>query len=140
MWPPFARLVMRIMGPLLAWLACFALVYALGAFSCAHDAGRARVGGIGLAGAVSMLLVLATAAFTAWQVRCALHGRQRRGDQNTKFAQFLVLGLGAIGLMGLAMLVLPVVTVHPACAGQPTLVSSGGAAPQYARSYTGPYQ
>lgn len=136
--PPFARLALRITGPLLAWMACFTLVYVLGAISCAHDAGRARADGIGLAGAISLLLVLVTAAFTAWQVRVALQDRRRRSDQNAKFARFLVLGLGAIGLMGLAMLALALIAVHPACAGQPALVSSGGAAPQYARSCTGP--
>lgn len=136
--PPFGRLAMRIMGSLLAWMACFTMVYVLGAISCAHQAGRARVDGIGLAGAASLLLVLATAAFTAWQMRTALQQRRQRSDQNTKFARFLVLGLGAIGLMGLAMLALAVTSVHPHCAGQPALVSSAGATPPYAISCTGP--
>lgn len=138
--PTFARMALRILGPLLAWMACFALVYVLGAISCVHQAGHERTDGSGLAGAVSFLLVLAATALTAWQIRGALQQRQRRCDQNTKFALFLVLGLGAVGLMGLALLALPLVAVHPACAGQPTLVSSGGAAPPYARSYTARYQ
>lgn len=136
--PPFTRVAMRITGPLLAWLACFALIYVLGAVSCAEENGRDRISGTGLA--VSIAMLLATTAFTAWQIRRAVQQRQRRSDQNSKFAQFLVLGLGAVGLMGLALLALPLLAVHPSCAGQPLLVSSGAAAPQYARSYTGRYQ
>lgn len=120
--PGFTRVTFLVMGSLLAWLACFAAIYALGAIMCARGLAQAQLAGIGIIGAASTVLVLATAAFTAWQARRALQQR-RQGNQNAKFTQFLALGLATLVLTGLALLALPVLLVRPACVGQPTLDS-----------------
>lgn len=116
----FPHVALLITGSLLAWLACFAAIYVLGAIACARDFADLRLAGISFPAIASVLLLLLATGFTAWQVRRALRQR-RRGDQNSKFTEFLALSLGALALMGLGLLAMPVLLVRPACAGQPTL-------------------
>ncbi|HWL63045.1 MAG TPA: hypothetical protein VNQ32_09625 [Steroidobacteraceae bacterium] len=116
----FSHITLLIMGPLLAWLACFAAAYALGALACARGFAEVRVAGLGITTVLTVLLVLATAAAT---VRKILAARRRMQDvgQQERFGAFLAFSLGALVLMGLLLLWLPALVVRPVCTGQPEL-------------------
>lgn len=119
---PFTQVAFLVMGSLLAWLACFASIYVLGAIACARDFVHLRLAGLTLPTIASVLLLSTATGFTIWQVRRAQRQR-RRGDQNSKFTEFLVLSLGTLAMLGLGMLALPALLVRPACTGQPELAS-----------------
>lgn len=123
----FTRVTLVIMGPLLAWLACFTAVYVLGALACARGFAGARVAGVGVIGLMTTVLVLATAAFTVWQATSALR-HQRSTAHNDKFSGFLALSLGGLVMFGLVLMALPALIVQPPCAAQPVLeLPAGGA-------------
>jgi hypothetical protein len=118
----FTRVAFLITASLLVWLACFAAIYVLGAIACVRGFTHVRLAGVALPAATSILLLLAATGFTICQIRQALRQR-RRGDQNAKFAGFLALSLGTLALMGLGLLAVPALLLHPACSGQPELVT-----------------
>ncbi len=112
----------RIMGSLLAWLACFTVIYVLGALACARGLAGLSIAGFGFIGLVTILAVLAVGVFTVWQVRSAFR-QVRGGGEDEKFRGFLALSLGGLVLFGLLLLLLPALVVRPACTGQPALSS-----------------
>jgi hypothetical protein len=117
----FTRVTLAMTGPLLAWLACFSVIYGFGAVACARGFAQMRLAGVGVIGAVTTAAVLATAAFTVWQIAAAMR-QYRSSGHSEKFAGFLVLSLGGLGLLGLILLALPALVIRPVCAGQPELL------------------
>ena len=123
----FTRVTLVIMGSLLAWLACFTAIYVLGALACARGLAATRIAGFGVIGLMTTVLVLATAAFTLWQIAAAARHR-RSAAHNDRFSGFLARSLGGLVMLGVVLLSLPATIVRPACAGQPMLDTGAGAA------------
>lgn len=114
----FTRVTFLVIGPLLGWLACFTGIYVLGAIACARGLAQLRVAGVGFVGAVTAGLVLVAAALTAWRMASALRQYRSRAH-GERFTAFLTLSLGALALLALVLLAMPVLITRPACAGQP---------------------
>lgn len=123
----FTRVTRVILGPLLAWLACFTAIYVLGALACARGFAETRIAGAGVIGLLTSVLVMVTAAYTLWQIPSALR-HYRSSTQNDSFSGFLALGLGGLVVLGLVLVSLPVLIVRPACASQPMLEDTRGVA------------
>lgn len=124
----FTPVTFFIMGALLVWLLCFAVIYVLAALACSRGFAGLRMAGIGFVPAMSALLVIAGAVITALLARVA-HRRWRRQERGShaRFIHFVLMSSALFVLLALGWIALPGLLVRPPCMGQPSLADSPSA-------------
>lgn len=111
----FTSTTFLIVGGLLAWMANFILVYVFAAVACARGFADARWLGLPIVTLVTLFASLLTGAVTILVVRLGYRLRRVAGtDEHTRFIGFVTLACGALALVALVLLVMPVL-VTSAC-------------------------
>ncbi len=112
----FTPTALIIVGPLLAWIANFVVVYVIGALACARGFAEDRVLGLPLVTIVASGSSLAAAIVTLVLLRKGRSAlRDRRASEPARFIGFVTFMTSTVALIALVLVALPPLMVV-ACA------------------------
>lgn len=107
----FTATTFLVAGGLVVWIADFVVVYVFAALACARGFADARLLGLPIVTAVTLLASLLAGVITVWIGRRGYRLHSDPGlDEHTRFIGFVTFAAGALALVALVLLVMPALT------------------------------